>query len=78
MNDFPSSLISLSTSASPVVLLYLLTLWGTAVMAVIYLLIRSTNRSLSASDRDRAENSKELVELLIKALVQLFGRGGGR
>lgn len=78
MNDFPSSLISLSTFASPVVLLYLLTLWGTAVLAIIYLLIRSTNTSLSTSDRDRAEHSREIVELLIKALVRLFGRGGKR
>lgn len=78
MNDLPSSLISLSTFTSPGILFYLLAPWVATVLVFIWLLIKSTNTTLSATDRDQAERSKLIVELLIRALVLMFGRGGKR
>lgn len=74
----PSSLIALSTLASPTLLFYLLVPWVATVLAFIWLLIKSTNMTLSTTDRDQAEHSKLIVELLIRALVRLLGRGGKR
>lgn len=66
----------LSTLTHPLVVVCVLV--GAPILAMTYLLVKSTNLALFSTDRDQAEQARLLATLLLNTLVRLLGRGGDR